>query len=292
MAGMRVGKCGAVHMIFLMVRPGNTTVTTFNIDAAIEIIRAVGNDLRSRYVSFKPVIDNTSMMAAFRELDGAASARLRQALAVSYPDVAWVDGELEGADVWRGLGQGRFWVCDAIDGAVQFLRHIPHWCVSLTLIEDGAAMATIVYDAMHDEMFHGVRGQGAWCNGNRLRVNDRQTHHGALVATSQPPFSNDDDFVVSGATSSLRVALREAGAVRNLGPTSLQIAYVASGRLDAFWEYGEDTFNCLGGALLVTEAGGLATDLSGRPYGIGSTSIVAAPALVNASLRGAFTAAP
>lgn len=288
---MRVGKCGGVHMIFLMYRPGNTTVTTFNIEAALEIVRAVGDDLRSRYLSFKPVIDNTSMMAAFRELDGAASARLRQALAVSYPDVAWAEGELEGADMWRDLGQGRFWVCDAIDGAVQFLRHIPHWCISLTLIQDGAAMATVVYDAMHEEMFHALVGQGAWCNGSRLRVNDRQTHHGALVATSQPPFSNDDEFVVSGATSSLRVALREAGAVRNLGPTSLQIAYVASGRLDAFWEYGEDTFNCLGGALLVTEARGLATDLSGRPYGVASNSIMAAPAQVNASLRAAFTAA-
>jgi myo-inositol-1(or 4)-monophosphatase len=278
-------------MIFLMYRLGNTTVTTFNIEAALEIVRAVGDDLRSRYVSFKPVIDNTSMMAAFRELDGAASTRLRQALAVSHPDVAWVDGELEGADVWRSLGQGRFWVCDAIDGAVQFLRHVPHWCISLTLIQDGAAMATVVYDAMHEEMFHAVVGEGAWCNGDRLRVNDRQTHHGALIATSQPPFSNDDEFVVSGATSSLRVALREAGAVRNLGPTSLQIAYVASGRLDAFWEYGEDTFNCLGGALLVTEAGGVAIDLSGRSYGIRSTSIVAAPGPINASLRAAFTTA-
>lgn len=264
----------------------------FEIQAAIEIVRMVGNELRSRYVSFKPVIDNVSMMTAFRELDGGAGARLRQALAAKYPDVAWLNGELEGHGVWRTVGSGRFWVCDAIDGAVQFLRHIPHWCISLTLIEDGAAKATIVYDAMQEEMFHALAGDGAWCNGDRLRVNDRQTHHGALLATSQPPFSNDDEFVVRRATSSLHVALREAGAVRNLGPTSLQIAYVASGRLDAFWEYGEDTFNCLGGALLVTEAGGLATDMSGRPYGVASNSIIAAPGPVNASLRAAFETQP
>lgn len=264
----------------------------FEIQAAIEIIRMVGNELRSRYVSFKPVIDNVSMMTVFRELDGGAGARLRQALAAKYPDVAWLNGELEGPGVWRTVGSGRFWVCDAIDGAVQFLRHIPHWCISLTLIEDGAAKATIVYDAMQEEMFHAVAGDGAWCNGDRLCVNERQTHHGALLATSQPPFSNDDEFVVRRATSSLYVALREAGAVRNLGPTSLQIAYVASGRLDAFWEYGEDTFNCLGGALLVTEAGGLATDMSGRPYGVASNSILAAPEPVNASLRAAFEPQP
>jgi myo-inositol-1(or 4)-monophosphatase len=232
---------------------------------AIEIVRAVGNQLKSRYASLKPIVDCEAMMTAFRELDGGTSDQLRQALTAKYPDISWFEGELEGASIWRSAGGGRFWVCDAIDGAVQFLRGIPHWSVSLTLVEGGAAIATIVYDAMHEEMFHAVSGIGAWCNGIRLRVNDQRSHHGALLATSQPPFSNEDDFVANGASSSLRIALREAGAVRNLGPTSLQIAYVASGRLDAFWEYGEDTYNCLGGALLVTEAEGVATDVSGRP---------------------------
>jgi myo-inositol-1(or 4)-monophosphatase len=259
-----------------------------NFQAAIEVVRAVGDELESRYSSLDPIVDNNAMTAAFQALDADASSQLRQALAASYPDIAWLDGELEGAGVWRTAGAGRFWVCDAIDGAVQFLRRIPHWCVSLALIEDGAATATIVYDAMHRELFHAVAGAGAWCNGERLRVNERQSHRGALLATSQPPFSNDDDFVVNGSTASLGVALREAGAVRNLGPTSLQIAYVASGRLDAFWEYGEDTFNCLGGALLVSEAGGVATDVSGRPYGLASNSIVAAPAPVHRSLMASF----
>lgn len=258
------------------------------IHAAVDIVRNVGDQLKSRYATFRPIFDNAGMMAAFRELDGGASHLLRQALAAKYPDISWLDGELDGAGIWRTAGVGRFWVCDAIDGAVQFLRRIPHWCVSLTLVEDGAARATIVYDAMQEEMFHAVADAGAWCNGERLRVNDRQSHHGALLATSQPPFSNDNDFVVRGSASSLKAALREAGAVRNLGPTSLQIAYVACGRLDAFWEYGEDTFNCLGGALLVTEAGGMATDVSGLPYGPASNSIIAAPAPINRSLRSVF----
>ena len=259
-----------------------------NFQAAIEVVRAVGDQLRIRYADLEPIVDNAAMMAAFRELDGAASKQIRQALAASHPDIAWLDGELEGAGAWRGAEAGRFWACDAIDGAVQFLRRIPHWCVSLTLVEAGAAAATVVHDAMHGEVFHAVAGAGAWCNGERLRVNGRQSHRGALLATSQPPFSNDDDFVVNGSTSSLDAALREAGAVRNLGPTSLQLAYVASGRLDAFWEYGEDTFNCLGGALLVAEAGGLATDAAGRPYGPASDSIVAAPPAVHRSLSALF----
>ena len=258
----------------------------------MEIVRSVGNQLKSRFASLRPIVGGEAMMAAFRELDEESSTQIKNALAGQYPDISWFEGELEGAGAWRSAAGGRFWVCDAIDGAVQFLRGIPHWCVSLTLVEDGAAAASIVYDAMHEEMFFAVTGGGAWCNGRRLRVNDQQSHRGALLATSQPPFSNDDDFVVNGSTSSLGIALREAGAVRNLGPTSLQIAYVASGRLDAFWEYGEDTFNCLGGALLVTEAEGVATEISGRPYGLASNSIIAAPAAVHLSLKAAFEVQP
>jgi myo-inositol-1(or 4)-monophosphatase len=101
-------------------------------------------------------------------------------------------------------------------------------------------------------------------------------------------------LIEDGAATAITVydVLKEAGAVRNLGPTSLQIAYVASGRLDGFWEYGEDTFNCLGGALLVTEAGGLAIDVSGQPYGCASNSIIAAPAAVHRSLKALLEEAP
>lgn len=266
-------------------------MNSLDFQPAIEIVRNVGGQLKSRYDVLEPIADNDAMMAAFQELDTGASGQLRQALAARYPDIAWLDGELAGADIWRTAGSGRFWVCDALDGAVQFLRHIPHWCVSLTLIEGGAAKATVIYDPLHEELFHAVAGAGAWSNGERMHVNGRQSHRGALLATSQPPFSNDDAAVVSASASSLEAALREAGAIRNLGPTSLQIAYVATGRLDAFWEYGEDTFNCLGGALLVTEAGGLATDASGRPYGPASNSFIAAPVPVHRLLIAAFEAA-
>jgi myo-inositol-1(or 4)-monophosphatase len=106
-----------------------------------------------------------------------------------------------------------------------------------------------------------------------------------VLATSQPPFINDDPDVIGLAGTSLVRVLRKAGAVRNLGPTSLQLAYVACGRLDAFWEFGEDTFNCLGGALLVREAGGAATDVEGETYRLRSTSIVAGGSRVHALLR-------
>jgi myo-inositol-1(or 4)-monophosphatase len=141
-----------------------------------------------------------------------------------------------------------------------------------------------VFDAIHEELFHAVAGEGAFLNGNRIHVNARESHKGALLASSAPPFINHSAEVIQRTAASMAIGLTDAGAVRNLGPTSLQLAYVACGRLDAFWEYGEDTFNCLGGSLLVREAGGLATDAQGAVYAPLAMSIVAAGPSVHASL--------
>jgi myo-inositol-1(or 4)-monophosphatase len=253
----------------------------------IETLRTVGAHLKETFLTLEPIAENDAMMKAFRAIDGKASHTIRESLNGAYPQIAWLDGELEGGEAWQGAREGRFWVCDAVDGAVQFLRGIPQWCISLTLIEAGEPTFAVVYDVMHGELFHACRGKGAFLNGKPIEVNRRQSHAGGLLAFSQPPFDFDPE-VIRKAADSLKAVLPVAGAVRNLGPTSLQLAYVASGRLDAFWEFGEDTFNCLGGALLVTEAGGEVTDVSGAPYRMQASSLIAAPPSVRASLALSF----
>jgi myo-inositol-1(or 4)-monophosphatase len=96
----------------------------------------------------------------------------------------------------------------------------------------------------------------------------------AMLATSQPPFIGDKPGVIDAAGVSLSAMLTQAGAVRNLGPTSLQLSYVACGRLDGLWEFGANTFTCVAGALLVEMTGGRATDAAGAAYGLQSASIV------------------
>lgn len=169
----------------------------------------------------------------------AADARLRQALAGHYPAIAWADGALSEEYAARG----EYWIADAVDGEVQFQRGIPHWSMALTLMRENVPVFAAVYDAMHDEMFHALWGHGAWCNEQPMRVSERQ-----------PP---------------------QVVATRNLSPASLQLAYVACGRLDAFWQRGNDGYLCAGGALLVREAGGGATQMDGQPYRLASSSIAA-----------------
>jgi myo-inositol-1(or 4)-monophosphatase len=250
---------------------------------AIALLRTVGAGLRQRFATWQAVHEVEEMMAAFRTLDDAAVDKIASALLAEYPDIAWIGDELKGADAWEKAKTGRFWACDPIDGAVQFLRAIPQWCMSLTLVEDGQAAMTVIFDPVHDELFHAVAGGGAFLNGRPVAVNPRRSHAMGLLATSQPPFIKDRETIAMTGKS-LSALVAEAGAVRNLGPTSLQLAYVACGRLDAFWEYGEDTFNCLGGSLLVREAGGVATGLDGTPYALQAQGIVAAPAPVHATV--------
>jgi myo-inositol-1(or 4)-monophosphatase len=249
-----------------------------------EQVRAVGDHLKQGFEGLSPVAEATDMLAAFREKDGAAADALRSALAAAYPEIGWIEGELDDGDAIADATRGARWVFDAIDGAVQYLRAIPHWAVSLALLVDGEPRFCAVYDAMHGEMFEATSGGGARLNGGAIHVNGRASHALAIVATSHPPFVGKDPGAVARAAASLGRLLPDVLAIRNLGPTSLQIAYVACGRLDAFYEHGSDGFNCIGPSLLVREAGGVVTDSRGAPYGVRSDGIVLAPPGVHASL--------
>ncbi|NYE61001.1 myo-inositol-1(or 4)-monophosphatase [Duganella sp. 1224] len=225
-------------------------MTAIDTEGVLELVRELGADLCASFWRRAPALTMREVLAA--------SDRLQRALAADYPDIAWADGQLSEEYARRG----EYWIGDAVDGAAHFLRGIPNWCMSLTLMREGVPVFTVIHDAMHDELFHALRGHGAWYNGQPLRVSaDRQQ---GLIAT------------------------------RSLGPTSLQLAYVAAGRLDGFWQYGADGCYSIGGTLLLHEAGGLATQADGQPYRLTSPSIAAAPPGVHAAvlrcLRGRLAA--
>lgn len=256
-------------------------VTAIDTEEVLALLREVGADLCESYWRGEPAVELDQAMEVFQRVDGAAAAALRDALAEHYPGIGWMGDELGGTPP---DDCGEYWICDAIDGAMQFVRAIPAWAMSLTLMRDGVPVFTAIFDAMHDEMFHALRGHGAYCNGRAIRVNGRADHYQGIVATSQPPFASRQRIAARLAGLSLSVMLPDVVAVRNLGATSLQLAYVACGRLDAFWEFGEDGVNCIGGSLLVREAGGMATQADGAPYGLPSASIAAAPPGAHASM--------
>jgi myo-inositol-1(or 4)-monophosphatase len=222
-----------------------------------------------------PAASMAAFRASFDAVEAPAATLLATSLAAVRPGVPWA------AEMDTFLPPtGERWIVDVLDGAVQYLQDLPHWCVSITLVRDRRAVATVLHSPPLSETYTAAIGFGARRNGLPLSPSTKTDLSHTLVATSQPPFAGTQPDAIEQAGRSLSALLPEVGAVRNLGPTSWQIADTAAGRIDGFWEYGRDDTNLLGAALIASEAGATVTDLNGQPWQAGSDSfLTAAPAL-------------
>ncbi|GAA4847117.1 inositol monophosphatase family protein [Kitasatospora terrestris] len=238
----------------------------------VDAVREVAAQLVARHRD-EPARAVTLAEAAevFDALDGPASALLRGRLTALRPGARWLEDELAA----RVPADGEWWVCDATDGAVQYLHGLPHWAVTATLVRDGEPVLAVVHAPYLDATYTAEPGGGARLNGRGVRPQRRELA-AAVAATAQPPLVGQDPVAVRRAGESLGAVLPWVLAVRNLGPTAVQVAQVGSGHLSLFWEYGSDAGNLLPGALVAREAGALVTDAAGAPWTASSSSFVAA----------------
>ncbi len=190
------------------------------------------------------------------EADIQAERDIIQILRKTYPNhgiLAEESGEQPGQDEYQ-------WVIDPLDGTTNFLHGIPHFAISIAFRHKNRLEAALVYDPMRQEMFTASRGESAQLNDRRIRVSGVSTLENALLGTGFPfrhPQHRPAYFNIFSALFEKCTEIRRAGAA------SLDLAYVASGRLDAFWEIGLKAWDIAGGALLVQEAGGLVSDFGG-----------------------------
>src|SRR5579864_50196 len=200
------------------------------------------------------------------------------------------EGAVEGSDPHHR------WIVDPLDGTTNFLHGIPHFAISIALERDGEIVAGLVYEPTRDEMYSAEKGIGAYLNDRRLRVSGRRQLGEALIATGIP-FGGRGDQPTYLATL-LRVAAATSG-VRRLGAAALDLAYVAAGRYDGYWEFGLFPWDIAAGLLLVREAGGFVSDLAGGQTMMTSGDVLAAnghlhlplAALIREALRAAQCAA-
>jgi len=193
------------------------------------------------------------------------------------------------------LGGEFRWFVDPLDGTTNFAHGFPHFCVSLGLeqrplglssTEDGVLVAAVIYDPLLDELFTAERGHGAWLNGRRMQVSRNALLAESLVATGFPSHKRNASPNIHFYQE---FTLRSHG-VRRAGSAALDLAYVAAGRLDAFWEFNLNTWDTAAGLLLVEEAGGLTTDFAGGHYRLDSREILASNRLIHSELLGFFDA--
>src|SRR5690348_11049784 len=152
------------------------------------------------------------------------------------------------------------WIVDPLDGTTNFLHGIPHFAISIALERDGEIVAGVIYEPLRDELFWAEKGGSAFLNDRRLRVSARRHLGDALIGTGMP-FNGRGDHGRYLAT--LAPMMAATSGVRRQGAASLDLAYVAAGRLDGFWEFGLSPWDIAAGILIVREAGGYVTDLAG-----------------------------
>jgi len=212
--------------------------------------------------------------------DIMAERTLRKELERTRPEYGFL-GE-EGGET-KGDGRNR-WIVDPLDGTTNFLHGVPHFAISIALERDGEVIAGVIYQPISDELFWTEKGNGAFVDtpnarSRRLRVSGRKDPARALVGTGIPHIGKGDHPTY---VKKLEAVANKTAGVRRWGAAALDLAFVAAGRYDAFFEYGLSPWDVAAGILMVREAGGLVNEIPGGAYVLGtSTSILA----TNAGLR-------
>jgi len=189
--------------------------------------------------------------------DLKAEETIKAELMEARPAYGWL-GE-ESAKEIKGADQTRRWIVDPLDGTTNFLHGLPHWAISIALEHKGEVVAAVILDPAKDEIFAAEKGNGAWLNDRRLRVSSRRDMTEMLFATGIP-FAG-----TSGLPETLRdlsKLMPRCAGVRRFGAAALDLAWVAAGRYDGFWERGLKPWDMAAGLLMVREAGGFAESLS------------------------------
>ena len=211
------------------------------------------------------------------EVDEAAEEAIIAVLRDAYPD----HGILAEESGTRDAKADYVWVVDPLDGTTNFLHGFPQYCVSIALLHKGKPTQAVVYDPNRNELFTATKGVGAYLNDRRIRVSRTDKLDDALMGTGFPfrEIDNLDDYL-----RMLKNVMRSTSGIRRPGAAALDLAWVACGRIDGFWEIGLSPWDMAAGALLVREAGGLIGDLDGNEGYLDSGRVAA----TNAKLFGAF----
>ncbi len=255
---------------------------------AEEIAREAGALLRGFYergvaMEYKGDVDLVT------EADRASEALIKDRLRVAFPEHG-IYGE-EGTR--EGLEREFRWYVDPLDGTTNFAHGFPVFCVvlgcerrrpGLAAEEDGEMVAGVIYDPLRDECFTAERGGGAWKNGRRIAVSKTRTLQEALTATGFPSHKRHENPNVHFYQE---ITLRSHG-VRRAGSAALDLAYVACGRLDGYWEFKLNPWDTSAGYLLVEEAGGVVTHFDGGKFTLDSREVLASNGLIQGELEHVF----
>ncbi|MBK5276424.1 MAG: inositol monophosphatase [Desulfuromonadales bacterium] len=251
------------------------------LDTAVESARIAGRYQQYRFASTLDVMMKGDKNLV-TEVDQESERLIVEHILGNFPDHGIVAEEGEyppGSSSFR-------WIIDPLDGTTNYAHGFPWFCVSIGLESAGELVAGVIYNPMHDELFTATSGGGAFLNGNRLHVSSRSPLRDTLLGTGFPydcasdPVNNFSNFIAFQ---------KAARGIRRAGAAALDLAYVAAGRLDGFWELKLKAWDVAAGVLLVREAGGVVTTFDGSCYDIFNHRIVASNGLIHDSMVAMLT---
>lgn len=242
-----------------------------------QIINRASNDVDLLKVASKQPNDFVT------EVDKAAEKAIIETLQEAYPGYG-ILAEESGVFAAKSERDADFqWIIDPLDGTTNFLHGFPTFAVSVACEHRGRLEHAVVYDPMRQELYTASRGDGAQLDGRRIRVSKQPGLEGALIGTGFPYRANAqwiDEYLAM-----LKAVMQQTAGIRRPGAASLDLAYVAAGRIDGFWEIGLNAWDTAAGTLLITEAGGHIGTLSGGEYRQGGNVIAGTPKVYEAMVE-------
>ena len=229
-----------------------------NLNVMIATARKAGRSLSKDFREVENLQVSTKGAGDFvSRADIRAEEIIRDELMAARPTYGWVGEE---SDAVEGKDPTRRWIVDPLDGTTNFLHGLPHWAVSIALEHKGEIVSAVVYDPTKDECFFAEKGQGAWMNETRIRVSARSRMIESIFATGIPWGGRKD---LPETLQDLARIMPVCAGVRRYGSAALDLAYVAAGRYDGYWERGLHTWDIAAGVLIAKEGGALVEALGG-----------------------------
>lgn len=241
------------------------------LDIAVRAAEAAGAITRSRLGELStPEIFAKEPKDFVTEVDRQCEAAITAIILEAFPD----DSLLCEEGTINDGRSGRTWIIDPLDGTLNFIHSFPVFAISIALRgADGDLLAGVVYQPVLRELFTAAKGEGAWLNGKRISVSERDSRESFLIATGLP--FKEYDHYIDEYFAMLKEVVRDSAGIRRAGSAAIDLAYTAAGRFDGFWEYRLYPWDFAAGVLLVREAGGIVTGFDGNADVFAHHSILA-----------------
>lgn len=257
-----------------------------NVPFILESIKTIGDTFLREFKQTPVPQDRETLSVLFNRIEDRCTDFLKERFSGLYPEIPWAGAEFDMQEQEQPLALPEYWLCDAMDGAVQYLQHLPGWTINLVLVRNGQPHFAVIYDPLLNEMFRAKEGEGAYLNDIPVKPADKKDFSLMVTVFEHPPVQTSFPGLNKRIGRSVEELLEHFGAVRNYGPHGLQIASVGAGRIDVFYQEGLDTYNWLPGILIAREAGAQISTADGADWKWGDKSLfVAAPGIIDAFLQ-------